>query len=207
MLNRVLDLMNSLIIEQLCSDGLVTDHTMQLIFAHDEDRELHNAAPQTASHPGAQPIQAWPQPNSQQWDNIITVANRACVLYVWLQTLVESHSMSNEQDRKLIGQLMLSVSKLLASLLAGGVLYPAKAWYLSLLLFCTRHATVSIVSCCAILSATHKREQQRYAIVWLRPPNMPTFFPFVVHASLASFSMQASKQGMDSHDSVCVLQT
>lgn len=144
LLHKVVGLMTSLRIEQLCCDKLVTDHTMRLIFADDEEfqsraadqqrlsgyappdtqathqaEQPYDAALQTASYLGAKPIQPWPQPDNQQWASIFHIANRAGVLHAWLQGLALSNRVNSQHDMELLSQLLHGVSKLLASLLPG----------------------------------------------------------------------------------------
>ena len=150
-LKQAVELMSSLVIQQLCLDGLATDNTVQLIFADDEDfprrvaeyacntscaNPLHQAqqtaeqapiaTPDRASQSDAlktifQSIQAWPQPTRQQWANTVTVANRISVLFMWLKSPAQLNNLNNAGCTALLEHLMLAVTKLLASLLAGMV--------------------------------------------------------------------------------------
>ena len=111
-LQKTLNMMHALVIDQLCSDGLATDHTVQQLCTGDEvyEVQLRKSAAQHASstvsaassglqegqlgqesadqfRPApllAQPFKAWPQPSSKQWASIVIVANKASMLYAWL---------------------------------------------------------------------------------------------------------------------------
>lgn len=136
-----LQLMNALLMHQLCSDGLATDHIVQQLFAHDDASQAQlregaarharptasaassKQAKQQAGQLGSQQAEAavkpWSYLGSKQWHTVVVVANKASALYAWVESPDQEAKMSTQYLKRVQNSVLYHIAKLLGSLVTG----------------------------------------------------------------------------------------
>ena len=77
--------------------------------------------------PLTQPIATWPCPSPQDWADIQSAVNRACILYCWLTSPAQLASLGTQKAQLLNSILVFTTVKLISGFIAGTLPYSRHA--------------------------------------------------------------------------------